>query len=165
MFFGENIVLGFLYKKQPKQSFLSFMTNWFAEFFLFFCMNLQQHKAWKLGKRWNCSDRCLVLGFLRQKTPKVSPEWFFFWGGGRGRGKWDEVTAPERLESSLNNWFFLREKAYFEFLGESILSSHELKLFFLAICWVEYYNTFSSYKNLLWNNAFRKDLFCNQVFL
>ena len=47
---------------------------------------------------------------------------------------WDEVTAPERLESSLNNWFFLREKVYFEFLGESILSSHELKLFFLAIC-------------------------------
>ena len=61
---------------------------------------------------------------------------FFFWGGGGGGGggKWDEVTAPERLESSLNNWFFLREKAYFEFLGESILSSHELKLFFLAIC-------------------------------
>ena len=39
----------------------------------------------------------------------------FFWGGGGGGGgggaKWDEVTAPERLESSLNNCF-LRERKF-----------------------------------------------------
>ena len=152
-----------MYKKRPKQSFLSFMTNWFAEFFLFFCMNLQQHKAWKLGKRWNCSDRCLVLGFLRQKTPKVSPEWFLFFGGGEGEGEVGWSNCTRKAWKFFKQLFFEREKVYFGFLGESILSSHELKLFFLAICWVEYYNNFSNYRNLLWNNAFRKDLFCNQV--
>ena len=68
---GKNPVLGFLGKKWPKMSFLSFLINWCIELFLFFTWSYNSRKS---GKWINIFLKQSYFRFFGQKTNLISCE-------------------------------------------------------------------------------------------